>query len=75
MEGYGAVFLPAAGLRLVYVPGDAGVQQVTNSGSYWTKTHRDDGKAYFLYFESSRAKIEYGVPSSGQSVRLVQDIN
>jgi len=75
MEGYGAVFLPAAGLRLVYVPGDAGVQQVTNSGSYWTKKHRDDGKAYFLYFESSGAKIEYGVPSSGQSVRLVQDIN
>lgn len=66
LETYGAVFLPAAGLRLGTDVFDAG-----SSGYYWSGTPYDDG-AYDMNFNWRKVSVNYGYPYNGYSVRLVR---
>ena len=84
MEDAGAVFLPAAGLRVLDLPpttsahlGTNGVNQV---GVYWTSSIGHDnveGRIVgLLYFGNSRLSTGYGgwaVQCERYSVRLIQD--
>ena len=66
LETYGAVFLPAAGLRRGTDVYDAG-----SLGYYWSGTPYDDG-AYDMNFYSGNVSVNYGYPNYGYSVRLVR---
>ena len=76
MENAGAVFLPAAGKRIV-VPASSPEESPTTAlsddigrnGYYWTKTNN----TYYLGFNNSGMAINTGNPL-GCSVRLVRDI-
>lgn len=69
VEAYGAVFLPAAGIR------DAGVVGLIGKyGFYWSSTHHDPVWAKGIYFCNSFFDHEAVIPKSmARSVRLVRD--
>ena len=69
MESAGAVFLPAAGVRL-----DTTVKYAGMYGYYWSSTQRDSKYAYDLYFHSGYLNTgSYYSRGSGRSVRLVSE--
>ena len=65
----GAVFLPAAGLRL-----GTDVYDVGSIGDYWSSTPYEDneGNAYYMGFSSGRACTSLGNRDYGYAVRLVR---
>ncbi len=71
MEGAGAVFLPAAGIRDgTYVLGTG------SNGVYWSSTPNSESSANLLDFSSDYLyTMTYGLRCYGFSVRLVQDNN
>lgn len=69
LEAAGAVFLPASGRRY-----GSSISYVRNSGSYWSATPRDSGRASCLSFYSDVADWYYRFRCGGQAVRLVQDL-
>ena len=69
LESAGAVFLPAAGGR-----GGTGVYDVQGNGSYWSATEYNSYYAYFLFFYSDGASMNYYIRYYGLSVRLVKDL-
>ena len=69
LEAAGAVFLPAAG----YCPDGCFVKGEMYCGRYWSAIG-DSHFASFLYFGSGEADMYYGSRGSGQSVRLVKDL-
>lgn len=77
LELSGAVFLPAAGMRVH----PYGVQQPTirldgiqTCGNYWSSS-RDGNDAVSLYFDSEMVGISHiQIPSKGLSVRLVKEL-
>ena len=68
-EAAGAIFLPAAGYRNGWDVG--GVQ---NYGEYWSATEFNSRFAYYLYFDSDGANVDYLNRGSGRCVRLVKDL-
>jgi hypothetical protein len=68
MESAGAVFLPAVGFR------DCGgsVDYVGSLGYYWSSTPNGSEGAWYLYFYSSRVRVNLDNRCYGQSVRLVR---
>ena len=67
LEAYGAVFLPAAGLRCGTL-----VNYVGSDGSYWSASCNDSYSAYCVYFfDSHLFPDNAGGRSYGRSVRLV----
>lgn len=68
MESYGAVFLPAAGLRTDSVT----VSGVGGFGNYWTSTADSNTNTKFLSFASDRINVEGYHNNQGRSVRLVR---
>lgn len=68
MEQHGVVFLPAAGYRF-----GSGVQQVGNSGHYWTSSSYSFEYAYHLPFHANAINPSVTDRCSGFSVRLVMD--
>ena len=69
LESAGAVFLPAAGYRL-----GSNVNDVQYNGIYWSATEDSSHRACCLNFDSDGAtRITY-YRISGQSVRLVKDL-
>ena len=73
MEAAGAVCLPAAGYRNGY-DGDTLVSNVGYYGCYWSSTPYDDGRAYYVYFESGYVDPAFG-DKQGRAfaVRLVTE--
>ena len=70
LESAGAVFLPASGYGL-----GSNVYYVQCYGYYWSATESDSLYAYCLRFYSDGAPRMYDLDrSSGQSVRLVKDL-
>ena len=69
LESAGAVFLPAAGDRNGF-----NMNNVQNSGHYWSATGSDGKYANGLYFHSNIAHMFYGSRNYGNSVRLVKDL-
>jgi hypothetical protein len=69
LESAGAVFLPASGERF-----GSNVSSVQYYGNYWSATEYDSRYAYYLYFRSDVAGMDYQIRSLGQLVRLVKDI-
>ena len=70
LEKHGAVFLPAAGVRVETKTVNMGA-----SGNYWSSTREGDHLAYLLHFcwtEADLSTRAYG-RFSGCSVRLVRD--
>ncbi len=66
LEANGAVFLPAAGYRLVNW-----VDKVGISGYYCSASSGESNRAYSVFFNSSNLVISSYNRGSGQSVRLV----
>jgi len=67
----GAVFLPAAGYRY-----SMGINDVGNSGSYWSSSHSTDDNtlARYVYFKSDRLNPQHNSNRGyGYSVRLVRN--
>lgn len=70
LEGQGAVFLPAAGIRHTCDVDNAG-----KFGFYWSSTAQSAQDAYLLFFLSSSAQTtSTSKRSYGNSVRLVKDV-
>ena len=69
LEAAGAVFLPAAGGRV-----GTNVRGVQYDGGYWSATERNSYYAYYLYFNSGVADMDYYSRYIGRSVRLVKDL-
>lgn len=70
MEANGAVFLPAAGLRL-----GTGVSDVGSLGFYWSATLYDMDYAYNLFFSpEALGPQNFSYPNAGQAIRLVRDV-
>ena len=69
LEAAGAVFLPAAGVRL----GSIG-HNVQGHGYYWSATEFNSGRAHYLYFCSVEARMYDLIRHYGRSVRLVKDL-
>ena len=69
LESAGAVFLPASGIR-----GGMGVNDVGDSGYYWSATLYDENYAWDLNFDSSKAYMNGYYRGYGQAVRLVRDV-
>ena len=69
LEAAGAVFLPATGYR-----GGSNVNVVQGHGYYWSATELNSYNAYFLFFISNDAVMDYFSRHPGQSVRLVKDL-
>ena len=69
LEAAGAVFLPAAGIRLGESVDDAG-----SKGYYWSSTARGTSDAYIVYCESGYLYFtdDYGTRLCGFSVRPVR---
>ena len=67
LEASGAVFFPAAGRRDGF-----NVFSVRDYGRYWSATEYDYN-AYYLYFYSGEAGMNYYTRYDGLAVRLVQD--
>ena len=69
LENAGAVFLPAAGLRL-----GTSVSTVGTGGSYWSASYYSREYAYNMYFYGPFLYTnDYTTRDEGQSVRLVKD--
>ena len=68
LETHGAVFLPAAGLRM-----GTWVNGVGSVGSYWSSSHEGYRGARDMYFEDGMMNLYNGtwIRSYGHSVRLV----
>lgn len=80
-EAAGAVFLPAAGVRVGYTD-DKNKSYVLSVGTYafyWTATHYDNSgnhNAYRTDISSSGVTVTYNAnPACGNAVRLVKDVN
>ena len=69
LESAGAVFLPAAGAR-----DGSSVGDVQGRGYYWSATEGNGYLAYYLYFFSDEAYMNYYYRYFGLSVRLVKDL-
>ena len=69
LESAGAVFLPAAGYRY-----GSYVCVVQSIGDYWSASEYNNYYAYYLYFLSDEANMEYNNRYNGLSVRLVKDL-
>lgn len=69
LEAAGAVFLPASGRRI-----GSDVDRVQSLGYYWSATEDDGDCAYYLYFRSDEANMDYYGRFYGRSVRLVKDL-
>jgi len=76
MEKAGAVFLPAAGCRLLKTVADVG-----SRGCYWASNYTEAGSdygliPYFLNFDAGELDYSKWVlyPNYGRSVRLVKDL-
>ncbi len=71
MEAAGAVFLPAAGIRM---GGSTFVYCVNDEGTYWSSTPNDDRYAYYIFFSSNSLNaVDNGSRCDGFSVRPVLD--
>ena len=69
LENYGAVFLPAAGIR----SSNQDISSINSGGYYWSSTPKDDFSAYALIFTSkSLAPQSKATRNLGLSVRLVR---
>ena len=70
LEAAGAVFLPAAGRRY-----GTDVSYVQDYSVYWSATDEYHSyMAYYLYFYSAVASMDYLSCSIGHSIRLVKDL-
>ncbi|MCQ2959869.1 MAG: hypothetical protein MJ198_06750 [Bacteroidales bacterium] len=69
MEANGAVFLPAAGIRL-----GTDVNGVGSYGYYWSSSANDNYDAYYLTFYSDGACMYSSGRMYGRSVRLVRGL-
>lgn len=69
LEAAGAVFLPAAGYRMMANM----IQNVQRDGEYWSATLFDATRASFQQFRSSGPAAAKGPRYYGRAVRLVQD--
>ncbi|MBR3979690.1 MAG: hypothetical protein IKJ98_00850 [Bacteroidales bacterium] len=69
MEANGAVFLPAAGLRV-----ESNMIDVGFIGNYWSSSYYDGLNAFCLSFCSDFASKGMGGRIAGYSVRLVQEV-
>lgn len=75
LEQHGAVFLPAAGWRVLWSPVHCGIVYINECGSYWSSTHWFNDSAYELRFESSyMLDNDNSRRSCGRSVRLVHNV-
>ena len=69
LEANGAVFLPAAGVRVGTSPYDAG-----SYGYYWSATNFNSGYAYGVSFDNGSTNVSNSfICYDGISVRLVRD--
>ena len=69
MEAAGAVFLPAAGVRVGSSTSDIGIL-----GNYWTASHVNGTTGYSFHIEANLNVMQNSVTySTGCSVRLVRD--
>ena len=69
MEAAGAVFLPAAGVRVSSATSDIGIL-----GNYWTASHVNGTTGYSFHIEANQNIMQNSVTySTGCSVRLVRD--
>ena len=69
MEAAGAVFLPAAGIRVSSATSDIGIL-----GNYWTASHVNGTTGYSFHIEANQNIMQNSVTySTGCSVRLVRD--
>ena len=69
MEAAGAVFLPAAGIRVSSATSDIGI-----IGNYWTASHVNGTTGYSFHIEANQNVMQNTVTySTGCSVRLVRD--
>ena len=71
LEAHGAVFLPAAGGR-----GGNTVNDVGNSGSYWSTSSSSNNNAYYVFFNDGNLNTgaNNGGRCFGRSVRLVRPV-
>jgi uncharacterized protein (TIGR02145 family) len=69
LEAAGAVFLPASGYR-----NGSNVYYMQYNGGYWSATESNSDYAYYLDFDSDGAHMRSDYRGSGQSVRLVKDL-
>lgn len=69
LQRSGAVFFPASGRRV-----GTDVNYVGDDGSYWSATPYGEGNAWYLYFYSDEAYMNYNYRNYGRAVRLVQDV-
>ena len=80
-EAAGAVFLPAAGVRVGDTDAEnkSYVRSVGTYAFYWTATHYDNSgnhNAYRTDINSSGVTVTYNAnPACGNAVRLVKDVN
>ena len=80
-EAAGAVFLPAAGVRVGDTDAEnkSYVRSVGTYAFYWTATHYDNSgnhNAYRTNISSSGVTVTYNAnPACGNAVRLVKDVN
>ncbi len=73
MEAAGAVFLPAAGIRLRNeYNGKIEVRQDGRMAAYWSSTSSGTDAAYILFVYDSQLHCENGYRYQGYSVRLVR---
>ena len=70
MEEAGAVFLPAAGMRI-----DSTVSFLGQTGHYWLSQHYGKHLAYAIGFTNFGVQIDSYERSTGFSVRLVKDVS
>ena len=72
LERHGAIFLPAAGIRI-----GTSISHANSSGEYWSSTYdgTSSGRAFFIDFSDPQLNTNEGNYSRGygRSVRLVQD--
>ena len=69
MEAAGAVFLPAAGIRVSSATSDIGI-----IGNYWTASHVNGTTGYSFHIEANQNVMQNTMTySTGCSVRLVRD--
>lgn len=72
MEAAGAVFLPAAGIRLLDNNGKVVVQQVGDMVAYWSSTSSSANSAYLLFVYNSQLQYTIGNRYQGYAVRLMR---
>ena len=70
LEQHGAIFIPAAGIRI-----GTSVSHIESDGEYWSSTYDNTGRAFFIDFNGIQLYTNQGNYSRGygRSVRLVQD--